>query len=109
MDASYAIALVHAWATEHPEWYSTWVNPYKSIKYAGYIDGRPHLQSVSVGGHYRKRTGYRLFPVNLRLTCKFEQDLGRPRLMSPPLSCYEERYDEDGFLIPKRRRVTVVG
>ena len=108
MDSSYAIALVYAWAMENPEYYSSWVNPYKAIKYGGYIDGKPHMQSVSVGGHYRKRIGYRMFPTNLLLTCKFDTELGKQRYMTPPLACYQERWDEDGFFIPKRHRQTVV-
>ena len=75
------MALVYAWAVQNPEMYCSWVKPYRAIKYAG--EGR--LQSVFVGGHFRKRAGFRLFPGNIRLTCKFEHDLAFPRYLEPPI------------------------
>ena len=108
-DPALSLALVYAWALEHPEHYSVWVNPYKSVKYAGRFQGRDTMQCVAVGGHFRKKIGYKLFPLNLRLTCHFDKDIALAHYMTPPLEYWCERTrDANGVLLPKMQWLTVV-
>ena len=100
---SYAIALVHAWLIEHPEYYCSYVRPYTQLRWC---QNPPRMLACKVGGHWRRLADWASVLPALRRTCKFEV-LAQPRYLSAPLSVTKERWSEDGEIIPRRYRVYV--
>lgn len=100
--AAYCVSLIYAWLMNHPEYYSTYVQPYTQLRYCH--DGvTPTVCAVKVGGHYRRRAAYKNLIPALGSVCKFER-LCVPRGLGTPLIAYRTRWEEDGSIIPLRYR-----
>lgn len=59
-----ALLILDDWLGINDEYYHLWIDAYRSIKYSGSrLQG---YKTVYVGGHYRKKVGFTIFPENLR-------------------------------------------
>ena len=103
MDKSYAVSLLWTWLMQNPDYYMSYVAPYTQLRYIG---NDKSVCAVKVGGHYRRKEGYRWLVPSLSCVCKFER-LCRPRGMGVPVRAARQRWDEDGRLIPMRERVLI--
>ena len=82
-DKALALSLVHAHLIEHPEIYSSFVQPYTQLRYCPTVN---RLLATRVGGHYRRLAQWKDPVAAVCLTCKFEplsRRTVRPRL--PPV------------------------
>ena len=100
---SYAVALVHAWLLQHPEYYCSWVNPFTQLRWSP-VEKR--MLATRVGGHWRRLAQWgRVIPA-LNCVCKFER-LSVPRTLGTPMVVNRARWTENGAYIPRRYRVLV--
>jgi hypothetical protein len=98
-----AIALVHAWLLENPEHFCKWVQSYVQLRFDKDLG---HAVQTRIGGHWRRREGWRDVCRSVRAVCKF-QVIARPKRLPPPPRPVRLRWDENGDWIPRAYRVLV--
>lgn len=100
MDRAYVLALVRAHLLHNPS-YLSWVPHYTSVRC---VAGK--AQTVTVGGHYRRKAPYGRTLSALACTCHM-QELVYPQgatRVAPPPRVQRERLSRNGRLLPMQTR-----